>query len=145
MATEAPAPLPGDIIQITDADLWCHAHFALVEEVRRWGVSAVFRFPSGRNQAAETFIRLKPDQFVVCGAAALLPPQVAAARQACVQTAQEVAADEAEPDDGVVLRAGGWFATGTEMSGPWATEAAARAAKENDFDEAHRLHREAQS
>lgn len=41
----------------------------------------------------------------------------------------------------IVQRRGGWFVTGTDWSGPWATEQAANHARAGDYDAAHAAER----
>lgn len=93
MATDqAPEPFPGDIIQITDIEHWGHSHLALVQEVRRWGAGVVIRCPGEQGgPTTETYVRLSRRQFVICGNAALLPGDLAEARQQAIATAQAVA------------------------------------------------------
>lgn len=40
-------------------------------------------------------------------------------------------------------RAGGWFVTGLEWSGPWATKEAAELAKDGEYTLAHQAERDA--
>lgn len=43
----------------------------------------------------------------------------------------------------IVRRAGGWFVTGEEWSGPWASEEAAELARDGEYVLAHMVHRTA--
>lgn len=47
------------------------------------------------------------------------------------------------PEAVIVKRAGGWFVTGEEWSGPWATKEAAELAQDGEYTLAHDAHREA--
>lgn len=98
MADEIPPPAPaapevvqchpGDIAQVTDQ---AHAAFPailLVHEVRGAHVEA--RAQGSRLEEAPP-VRMKPGQFAVVGAAALLPPELLKARQASIATAELVA------------------------------------------------------
>lgn len=49
--------------------------------------------------------------------------------------------EAAEVEQGVVERAGGWFATGGSWSGPWATAEAAQLANDGEYTFAHDAHR----
>lgn len=93
MATDQTDPLPGHIIQITDPGHWSHAHLALVDGVKRWGVTASIRYPLGAVGDQEIPLRLKRDKFVIVGVAALVPPDVAEARRAAIATAQALSAE----------------------------------------------------
>lgn len=80
---------PGDIIQGTQQGP-SHGHLFLITETHRWGVGAVARwFADGADQ--ETYHRFKPGTFAICGAAAILPPEVAAARRDSIATARTLA------------------------------------------------------
>lgn len=94
-ALEAPAiepvqPHPGDIVQVTDQGHESFPAILLVHEVRAAHVE-------GRIQGARTDetppVRMKPGQFVIVGAAYLLPPDLLKARQASVATAELVASE----------------------------------------------------
>jgi hypothetical protein len=90
MATDAIQIVhPGDIIQGTQQGP-AHGHLFLVTETHRWGVGALARWYEGGGDH-ETYYRLKPGQFAVVGAAAILPPEVAAARRDSIANAREVA------------------------------------------------------
>jgi len=43
----------------------------------------------------------------------------------------------------IVRRRGGWFVTGVEWSGPWASREAAELARDGEYELAHRAHRDA--
>lgn len=43
----------------------------------------------------------------------------------------------------IVLRAGGWFVTGRQWSGPWNTKEAAELARDGEYTLAHQEHRAA--
>ena len=95
MATEQQqqAPHPGDLIQITDAASPAHSHIALVQEVRRWGVGAVIRYPVAGDQVAEIYYRLAREQFIIIGAAPLLPPDLIEARKQSLASAAALAGE----------------------------------------------------
>lgn len=85
---EPPQPHPGDIVQVTDQ---AHAAFPailLVHEVRAAHIEA--RVQAGRLEEMPP-LRMKPGQFAIVGAAALLPPDLLKARQASIATAELVA------------------------------------------------------
>lgn len=88
-ATPEPVqPHPGDIVQVTDQG---HASFPailLVWEVR--GAHVEGRIQSSRDQEHPP-VRMKPGQFAIVGAAALLVPDLLKARQASIATAELVA------------------------------------------------------
>lgn len=85
MATEEKKIIvhPGDIIQDSTGQLM------LVTQTKRWGVGAVQRWHDG-IEMQERYHRLKPGQFVVCGAAHLLPEEVSQARRDSLATQQVV-------------------------------------------------------
>lgn len=91
LETPAVVPLqphPGDIVQVTDQ---AHASFPAILLV--WEVRAAH--VEGRIQGSRTEepppVRMKPGQFVIVGAAYLLPPDLLKARQASIATAELVA------------------------------------------------------
>lgn len=75
---------PGDIIQDADGML------LLVASTHRWGVGAVLRCRHD-GEDREHYYRMKPGQFVVVGAAHMLPEEVAQARRDSLATARTVA------------------------------------------------------
>ncbi len=87
MPAALPPSMPGDVVQVTDEQHRLHGLFALVTTVRRWGVGITFQALQG-SELVEAYDRLKTKQFVTVGAAQLMPPEVAAARE----TAQREAA-----------------------------------------------------
>lgn len=93
---------PGDIIQGTQQGPQ-HGHLFLVTEPRTRHVGAVARWHAdGADQ--ETYHRFQPGTFAVVGAAAILPPEVAAARRDSIATqrlldAERAKAPLAESDD----------------------------------------------
>lgn len=90
MATEETVIAhPGDIIQGTQQGP-THGHLFLITETHRWGVGAVARWHDDATDH-ETYNRFKPGTFAVCGAAAILPPEVAAARRDSIATARALA------------------------------------------------------
>lgn len=90
MATEeATAVHPGDIIQDSQGLLY------LASEVHGWGVGAVQRF-AHQGDVLEAYHRLKPGQFVVVGAAHMLPPELAAARKDSIATERAIAKEAAK-------------------------------------------------
>lgn len=88
MATEPETVTvhPGDIIQDSSGQIM------LVTQTKRWGVGAVQRWHDG-IEMQERYHRLKPGQFVVCGAAHLMPEEVAQARRDSLKLAAQVAKD----------------------------------------------------
>lgn len=93
MATEEEviAVHPGDIIQATVQGP-IHGHFLFVTETQRWGVGAVLRwFDPDLQEDREVYHRMKPGTFAVVGTAAIMPPEVAAARRDSLATARAVA------------------------------------------------------
>jgi hypothetical protein len=109
--TEALTVHPGDIVQGTQQGP-THGHLFLVTETHRWGVGAVARWHEN-DVDRETYNRLKPGTFAVCGAAAVLPPEVAAARRDSIATARQIAregdgnADDMTPEWDVEVRFNG--------------------------------------
>lgn len=85
MATdETPAPHPGDIIQTSDGQIM------LVTQTKRWGVGAIQRWHDG-VEMQERYHRLKAGQFVICGAAQLLPEEISQARRDSLKLAAQIA------------------------------------------------------
>lgn len=93
MATDPiPDPLPGDILQIIDESHRDYTLLAVIEEVRSWGVGAVITHAAPEGQPPHRlYTRLKREQFVVCGNAALVPGELAEARKQAIATAEAVA------------------------------------------------------
>lgn len=88
MATEETIIVhPGDIIQDSTGQLM------LVTQTKPWGVGAVQRWHDG-IEMQERYHRLKPGQFVVCGAAHLLPEEIAQARRDSLRTAAQQAKEQ---------------------------------------------------
>lgn len=77
---------PGDIIQDSDGLLY------LVSEVHGWGAGAVMRWrePRATDDIAEHYYRFKPGQYVVVGAAHMLPEAVAQARRDSLKLQREI-------------------------------------------------------
>lgn len=96
MATEEQTLVvhPGDIIQGTSQDAR-GGHFFLVTQCKAWGVGAVHRW---HNQGSdfEDYYRFRPTEFVVVGAAHLLPPEIAQARRDSLATAALVAKEQGQ-------------------------------------------------
>jgi hypothetical protein len=93
--------LPGDLVQITAPGHTFRAAVAMVTETHRWGVGAnILAIVDG--QAGEAYQRLRvgrgsrPDEFVIVGAAQLMPPEVYKARLAAIETARLVGKDAAQ-------------------------------------------------
>ncbi len=88
MATDqTPAAVhPGDIIQDNLGQIM------LVTQTRSWGIGCVQRWHDG-IEMQERYHRLKPGQFVVCGAAHLLPEEIAQARRDSLKLAAQIAKD----------------------------------------------------
>lgn len=89
-AADTPQIHPGDIVQVTDKDHPTFTAFVLVDSVRRWGVTGEVWLSAGSFVP----LRLRYDQFAHVGTAALLPPDVLAARRDSIETAR-IVADEA--------------------------------------------------
>jgi hypothetical protein len=89
MTVSVPQTHPGDIIQVTDKAHGGFPAILLVHEVRAAHVEARQQYPLDLPQGAP--VRLKPGQFVVVGAAHLLPAELAKARAASIETAALVA------------------------------------------------------
>lgn len=86
MATEPESIVvhPGDIVQDNTGQIM------LVTQTKKWGVGAVQRWHDG-IEMQERYHRLKPGQFVVCGAAHLLPEEISQARRDSLKLAAEIA------------------------------------------------------
>lgn len=85
MATEQTTTVhPGDIIQDSNGQLM------LVTQTKPRFIGAVQRWHDG-IEMQERYHRLQPGQFVVCGAAHLMPEEVAQARRDSLTTAAQVA------------------------------------------------------
>lgn len=86
MATDpkAPAIHPGDIIQDSSGQLM------IVTQAKPRFIGAVQRWHDG-IEMRERYHRLTPGQFVVCGAAHLLPEEVSQARRDSLKTAATIA------------------------------------------------------
>lgn len=80
--------LPGDIIQVVDQNSPIFLGLLIVQSIERWGVGAQIAFKSG-NQLDSRYERLKPEQFVVCGACHLLPTEVLRARKEAARGLKE--------------------------------------------------------
>ena len=85
--------LPGDLVQITAPGHQFHAAIAMVREVHKWGIGvAIPAVVDGKT--AEAYERLKaprgskPGEFVIVGAAQLMPPEVYKARAEAIETAR---------------------------------------------------------
>lgn len=85
---------PGDLVQIIDKADARFGAILLVQEARRWGVGGIMQALQGQ-QLVESYQRVKPAQFAVVGAAAVMSPEVAGARADSLKTAQ-AAAQEAK-------------------------------------------------
>lgn len=79
---------PGDIIQGTTPDSR-NGHFFLVTQCKAWGVGAIQRWHQDGDDK-EAYHRFRPAEFVVVGAAHLLPPELAQARRDSIATARTV-------------------------------------------------------
>jgi hypothetical protein len=91
LAPAAPEPSqvhPGDIAQVIDQAHPAFPAILLVWEVRGAHVEA--RIQGSRTEDTPP-VRMKPGQFAVVGAAALLPPDLLKDRQASIATAELVA------------------------------------------------------
>lgn len=97
MATaETQTVHPGDIIQDSEGLLY------LVAETHRWGVGAVQRWRQD-GDVVEHYYRLRASQhpFVVVGAAARLPEEVAQRRRDSIATSRALAKEQAREADEV--------------------------------------------
>jgi len=85
MATEETISVhPGDIIQDSAGQLM------LVTQTKPRFIGAVQRWHDG-IEMQERYHRLRPGSFVVCGAAHLLPEEIAQARRDSLKLAAEIA------------------------------------------------------
>lgn len=85
MATEETISVhPGDIIQDSNGQLM------LVTQTKPRFIGAVQRWHDG-IEMQERYHRLRPGSFVVCGAAHLLPEEIAQARRDSLKLAAEIA------------------------------------------------------
>ena len=80
---------PGDIIQDNNGQIM------LVTQTKAWGIGAVQRWHDG-IEMQERYHRLKPGEFVVCGAAQLLPEEIRQTRTDSLKLAAEIAKDAAQ-------------------------------------------------
>ena len=98
MATEQKTLVvhPGDIIQATTKD-GRNGHFFLVSQCKSWGVGAIQRWLDGADdkEAYHRFATRPEPEFVVVGAAHLLPVELAQARRDSIATAAAVAKEQA--------------------------------------------------
>lgn len=94
MATELKAPVvhPGDVIQATTKDSR-GGHFFMVTQCKAWGVGAIQRWIDGTDDR-EAYYRFKRREFVIVGAAHLLPVEIAQARRDSIATAAAVAKEQ---------------------------------------------------
>lgn len=88
MATEETISVhPGDIIQDSNGQLM------LVTQTKPRFIGAVQRWHDG-IEMQERYHRLRPGSFVVCGAAHLLPEEIAQARRDSLKLAAEIAKEQ---------------------------------------------------
>lgn len=85
--------LPGDLVQIIAPGHTFCAAIAMVREVHKWGIGvAIPAVIDGKT--SEAYERLKaprggkPGEFVIVGAAQLMPPEVYRARTDAIETAR---------------------------------------------------------
>lgn len=76
---------PGDIVQITDGKHAGVGCLLIVEGCYGWGIGCTMRW-SDKDRVWESYHRLKPSQFAVCGAASVVKPDVLAARRDSIGT-----------------------------------------------------------
>lgn len=98
MPEQPSGPLPGDVVQVTDkADKW-FTTLLVVEENRRWGLMAYMPTvtPDG---VAPAYYRLAHGAYRVVGIAALVPGEIAEARQLAIQTARDLAREQGESNE----------------------------------------------
>src|SRR3546814_10586258 len=86
---------PGDIIQGTTKDSR-GGHFFMVSQCKAWGVGAIQRWIDGtEDREAYYRFKIRPEpEFVVVGAAHLLPVEIAQARRDSIATTAAVAKDQ---------------------------------------------------
>lgn len=88
MATESTLVVhPGDIIQDQ------HGQLMIVTQTRPRFIGAIQRWHDGIEDR-ERYHRLRPGEFHVCGAAALLPEAIAQARRDSLRTAAEAVREQ---------------------------------------------------
>lgn len=88
MATEPEKATahPGDIIQDQSGQIM------LVVQTQSWGVGAVQRWHDG-IEMRERYYRLKREDFVICGAAQIMPAEVAQLRRDSLTLAAQIASE----------------------------------------------------
>lgn len=95
MAEQAPADVPaeetvvvhpGDVVQIIDPKHPGVGCLLIVEGCHGWGIGATMHW-TDKGRMWESYHRLKPGQFAVCGAAAVVKPDVLSARRDSIGTA----------------------------------------------------------
>lgn len=92
--TTLPSTLPGDIVQISGPQY--QGALVIVEEVRHWGVTGYAPHLADRGPTKDIPLRLRHDEFVPAGVAAVMSPGLASARQAAIETARTLAREAAE-------------------------------------------------
>lgn len=86
---------PGDIIQITNPAHDWHPALLVVQESKKWGLQAFAFVPRNDGQTQQNPIRLKWGVFQKVGECAVLPADLLAARRDSIETARQVAAEQA--------------------------------------------------
>jgi hypothetical protein len=95
-ADDSPSLHPGDIAQVFDVQHPWHGYVAMIEEVRPWGFGLLLLAPvPGRPGSVEWRERFKRPQLLQVGVAALIPPDVAAARRDSIETARLIEEEKA--------------------------------------------------
>lgn len=89
-----PAALPGDIIQVSDPASPLYLALLVVQDVRRQFTAAGFPVRGTSDGIVHEYARLRPNQYVVVGTAALVDGEIGKARRAAVDTARLLAGDK---------------------------------------------------
>jgi hypothetical protein len=93
--SEQPTLHPGDIVQITDQKNRWFPSLIVVEEVRAWGVQGFAFMPSPKGPpSGKAYYRLKTGEFEKVGALVMIPEDIAKAREASLETAAQLAAEQ---------------------------------------------------
>lgn len=80
---------PGDVVQITDQKHAAFGCLLIVEQCHSWGLGATMHW-ADKTRLWESYHRLKPGQFALVGAAAIVKPDVLAARRDSLGTQELV-------------------------------------------------------
>lgn len=82
--TKLPLPLPGDLVQVVDQAHPLRLLVGLVVEVHKWGAGVNVPAIQG-GEIVQRYERLKPAQYAVVGAAAIMPGEVYKARETALK------------------------------------------------------------